>query len=157
MPLIEVKLYDRRINDEVVPKVIEKMTDAICDVIGDDIRDHTWVLVEGLSPKQWGIGRQADRRDAAGTDSRLGRGSLDRGARAEHGLVLEAPPDQLDRDRQPLEAASERHRERGRAREVERDRRPHRDARREGGAADPDLLGIVRRWTTGAVGQRRTS
>jgi 4-oxalocrotonate tautomerase len=56
MPLIEVKLYDRRINDEVVPKVIEKMTDAICDVIGDDIRDHTWVLVEGLSPKQWGIG-----------------------------------------------------------------------------------------------------
>ena len=56
MPLIEVKLYDRRINDEVVPKVIEKMTDAICDVIGDDIRDHTRVLVEGRSPKQWGIG-----------------------------------------------------------------------------------------------------
>jgi hypothetical protein len=29
MPLIEVKLYDRRINDDVVPQVIEKMTDAI--------------------------------------------------------------------------------------------------------------------------------
>jgi 4-oxalocrotonate tautomerase len=56
MPLIEVKLYDRRINDEVVPAVIAKMTDAICDVIGEDVRAHTWVLVEGLSPKQWGIG-----------------------------------------------------------------------------------------------------
>ena len=56
MPLIEVKLYDRRINDDVVPQVIEKMTDAICDVIGEEIREHTWVLVEGLSPKQWGIG-----------------------------------------------------------------------------------------------------
>lgn len=56
MPLIEVKLYDRRINDEVVPEVIAKMTDAICDVIGEDIREHVWVLVEALSPKQWGIG-----------------------------------------------------------------------------------------------------
>src|SRR5919204_4960876 len=56
MPLIEVKLYDRRINDDVVPQVIEKMTDAICEVIGEDIREHVWVLVEGLSPKQWGVG-----------------------------------------------------------------------------------------------------
>jgi 4-oxalocrotonate tautomerase len=56
MPLIEVKLYDRRINDEVVPEVIAKLTDAICEVIGEDIRSHTWVLVEGLSPKQWGVG-----------------------------------------------------------------------------------------------------
>jgi 4-oxalocrotonate tautomerase len=56
MPLIDVKLYDRRINDEVVPAAIEKLTDAICEVIGEEIRGHTWVLVEGLSPKQWGIG-----------------------------------------------------------------------------------------------------
>ncbi len=56
MPLIEVKLYDRRINDDVVPEVIAKMTDAICDVIGEDIRDHVWVLVKGLSAKQWGSG-----------------------------------------------------------------------------------------------------
>jgi 4-oxalocrotonate tautomerase len=56
MPLIEVKLYDRRITDEFVPQVIEKMTDAMCELIGEDVREHTWVLVEGLSPKQWGIG-----------------------------------------------------------------------------------------------------
>ena len=56
MPLIEVKLYDRRINDEFVPRVIEKMTDAMCELIGEEHRDETWVLVEGLSPKQWGVG-----------------------------------------------------------------------------------------------------
>src|SRR5437868_5822401 len=56
MPLIEVKLYDRRINDDVVPQVIEKMTDAICEVIGEEMREHTWVIVEGISPKQGGMG-----------------------------------------------------------------------------------------------------
>jgi 4-oxalocrotonate tautomerase len=59
MPLVEVKLYDRRINDDTVPQLIEKITDALCDVCGEDIREHTWVLVEGLSPKQWGIGGKA--------------------------------------------------------------------------------------------------
>jgi 4-oxalocrotonate tautomerase len=56
MPPVEVKLYDRRINDEVVPRVIEKVTDALSEAIGEDVRDRTWVLVEGLSPKQWEIG-----------------------------------------------------------------------------------------------------
>ena len=56
MPLVEVKLYDRRINDDVVPRVIEKLTDALSEAIGEDVREHTWVMVEGLSPKQWGIG-----------------------------------------------------------------------------------------------------
>jgi 4-oxalocrotonate tautomerase len=39
-----------------VLRLIAKLTDAICEVIGEDIRSHTWVLVEGLSPKQWGVG-----------------------------------------------------------------------------------------------------
>jgi len=66
MPLVEVKLYDRRINDDVVPQVIEKVTDALCEVIGEEIRDHTWVHVEGLSPKQWGIvGKPTDVTQAA--------------------------------------------------------------------------------------------
>ena len=39
MPLIEVKLYDRRINDEVVPKVIEKMNAEGNFKVLDDTRD----------------------------------------------------------------------------------------------------------------------
>ncbi len=56
MPLIEVKLFDYRVNEEVSAKLIEKLTDALCDVTHPDLRDHTWVIVEGHSPKNWGLG-----------------------------------------------------------------------------------------------------
>jgi 4-oxalocrotonate tautomerase len=54
MPLIQVTLYDSRINDETVPKLIEKLTDAVVECTSEAIRDDTWVLVNGLPPKQWG-------------------------------------------------------------------------------------------------------
>ncbi len=56
MPLIEVKLYDTRVNDETVPLLIEKLTDALCEVTSEGLRDHTWVIVEGVPPRQWGMG-----------------------------------------------------------------------------------------------------
>ncbi len=59
MPLIEVKVYDTRINDETVPKLIEKMTDAMVECTSEEIRSETWVIVEGVSKKQWGRGGKA--------------------------------------------------------------------------------------------------
>ncbi len=56
MPLVEVKLYDTRINDETVPKLIEKLTDAVVECTSEAIRNETWVLVEGLPKSQWGAG-----------------------------------------------------------------------------------------------------
>ena len=56
MPLIQVTVYDTRINDETVPKLIEKMTDAMVECTSEAIREHTWVIVEGLPAKQWGRG-----------------------------------------------------------------------------------------------------
>jgi 4-oxalocrotonate tautomerase len=56
MPLIEVKAFDRRIDDASAQRVIEKLTDALCEALGDEVRDATWVVVEGVSPKRWGIG-----------------------------------------------------------------------------------------------------
>ena len=60
MPLIEVKVYDTRINDETVPKLIEKLTDAMVECTSEDIREHTWVIVEGLPKKQWGRAGKPD-------------------------------------------------------------------------------------------------
>ena len=51
MPIVEVKLYDTRINDETVPKLIEKITDAVVECTSEGIRDVTHVVVEGL-PRQ---------------------------------------------------------------------------------------------------------
>ena len=54
MPLVEVKLYDARVTEETVPKIIEAMTDALAESSGAS-KDNIWVLVEGVSPKNWGV------------------------------------------------------------------------------------------------------
>ena len=55
MPLIEVKLYDTRVNDETVPKIIEKLTDALHEASGA-AKEHIHVIVQGVSPTHWGQG-----------------------------------------------------------------------------------------------------
>jgi 4-oxalocrotonate tautomerase family enzyme len=57
MPLVEVKLYDARVTEESVPRIIEAMTDALAESSGA-AREHIWVIVEGVSPKNWGIAGQ---------------------------------------------------------------------------------------------------
>lgn len=54
MPLIEVKLYDARVTDESVPKIVEALTDALAESSGA-AKDHIWVIVEGVQPKHWGV------------------------------------------------------------------------------------------------------
>ena len=54
MPMIEVKLYDHRVTDESVPKMIEALTDALHESSGA-AKEHIHVIVQGVSPKYWGI------------------------------------------------------------------------------------------------------
>jgi phenylpyruvate tautomerase PptA (4-oxalocrotonate tautomerase family) len=56
MPIIEVKAFERRINDESAATVVAALTDALCEALGEEVRDETWVIVEGVSPKRWGFG-----------------------------------------------------------------------------------------------------
>ena len=56
MPLIRVELFDYRVTEETSAALIEKLTDALCEVTQPGLRDHTWVIVEGHSPKNWGLG-----------------------------------------------------------------------------------------------------
>ena len=56
MPLIRVELFDYRMNDETSAALIEKLTDALCEATHPGLRDHTWVIVEGHNPKNWGLG-----------------------------------------------------------------------------------------------------
>ena len=57
MPLIEVKLYDTRVADQAqVERIIAKLTDALCEATEEGIREHTWVIVEGIPKNQWGRG-----------------------------------------------------------------------------------------------------
>ena len=57
MPLVTVKVFERRLDAQSESRIIKAMTDALLEALeAEELRDHTWVLVEGLSPKQWGIG-----------------------------------------------------------------------------------------------------
>jgi len=54
MPMIEVKLYDHRVTEESVPKIIEQLTDALHESSGAS-KEHIQVVVQGVSPKHWGV------------------------------------------------------------------------------------------------------
>jgi 4-oxalocrotonate tautomerase len=57
MPLIEVKAFDRRFEDpEKSEKLIAGLTDALCEVFGEDAREETWVILQGVMPSNWGFG-----------------------------------------------------------------------------------------------------
>jgi 4-oxalocrotonate tautomerase len=55
VPLIEVKLYEQRVNDESVPKIIDALTNALHESSGA-AKEHIWVIVDSVPPKHWGIG-----------------------------------------------------------------------------------------------------
>ena len=54
MPWIDVKLYDSRVTEESVPKIIEALTDALHESSGAS-KEHIQVVVQGVSPKHWGV------------------------------------------------------------------------------------------------------
>ena len=54
MPMIEVKLYDHRVTEDTVPKMIEKLTDALHESSGA-AKEHIQVVIQGVSPKHWGV------------------------------------------------------------------------------------------------------
>jgi phenylpyruvate tautomerase PptA (4-oxalocrotonate tautomerase family) len=47
MPVIEVKLYDRRVTEESVPKMIEALTNALHETSGAAV-EHINVIIQGF-------------------------------------------------------------------------------------------------------------
>jgi 4-oxalocrotonate tautomerase family enzyme len=52
--MIEVKLFEHRVTDESVPKMIEALTDALHETSGAS-KEHIQVVIQGVSPKNWGM------------------------------------------------------------------------------------------------------
>ena len=55
MPVIDVKLYDRRVTEESVPKMIEALTNALHETSGA-AKEHINVIIQGIPPSHWGKG-----------------------------------------------------------------------------------------------------
>jgi 4-oxalocrotonate tautomerase len=56
MPLINVKLIEGVFTSEQKEQVVERLTDAMVSVEGENMRGVTWVVVEEVHSGDWGIG-----------------------------------------------------------------------------------------------------
>jgi 4-oxalocrotonate tautomerase len=56
MPLIQVKVIENVFTDGQKREMIEKLTDTMVSIEGENMRPVTWVVVEEVRSGQWGIG-----------------------------------------------------------------------------------------------------
>ena len=59
MPLIEVKLIENVFSPEQKREMIERLTDTMVEIEGENMRSVTWVTVEEVASGDWGIGGNA--------------------------------------------------------------------------------------------------
>lgn len=63
MPLIQVKVVAGVFTISQKQEIIERLTDALVEVQGENLREHTWCIVEEVASGSWGIGGQVQTAD----------------------------------------------------------------------------------------------
>lgn len=58
MPLIQVKLIEGVFSPAQKQQMIQKLTDAMVSIEGENMRPVTWVNIEEVKSGEWGIGGQ---------------------------------------------------------------------------------------------------
>ncbi|MFL6229143.1 MAG: 4-oxalocrotonate tautomerase family protein [Pyrinomonadaceae bacterium] len=58
MPFINVKLIEGVFSAPQKREIVEKLTDAMVSIEGENMRQVTWVVVEEVKSGDWGIGGQ---------------------------------------------------------------------------------------------------
>ena len=74
MPLIQVKLIEGVFDEAQKRQIVERLTDAMVEIEGENMRPVTWVVVEEVKSGHWGIGgTAADHRRRQGAGRRRPR------------------------------------------------------------------------------------
>ena len=58
MPIVNVKVIEDVFTAEQKQQMIKKLTDAMVEIEGENMRGVTWVCVEEVKSGDWGIGGQ---------------------------------------------------------------------------------------------------
>jgi 4-oxalocrotonate tautomerase len=58
MPLIQVRLIEGVLTAPQKQEIVERLTDALVAIEGEEMRSVTWCLVEDVASGEWGIGGQ---------------------------------------------------------------------------------------------------
>ena len=56
MPFVNVKLIEGVFSDSQKKQIVEKLTDAMISVEGENMRQVTWVVIEEVKSGDWAIG-----------------------------------------------------------------------------------------------------
>jgi 4-oxalocrotonate tautomerase len=59
MPMVNVKVIEGVFTDEQKRDMIEKLTDAMVEIEGENMRGVTWVVIDEVKSGDWGLGGQA--------------------------------------------------------------------------------------------------
>jgi 4-oxalocrotonate tautomerase len=59
MPLVNVKLIEGVFDDAQKQEMIEKLTDTMVEIEGENMRGVTWVIVEEVKSGHWALGGKA--------------------------------------------------------------------------------------------------
>jgi len=63
VPLIQVKVVKGVFTTSQKHEIIERLTDALVEVEGENLRQHTWCVIEEIATDAWGIGGQVQTAD----------------------------------------------------------------------------------------------
>jgi 4-oxalocrotonate tautomerase len=64
MPLINVRLIEGVFDDDEKAQMVEKLTDTMVEIEGENMRGVTWVVIDEVKSGDWGLGGQALTTDA---------------------------------------------------------------------------------------------
>jgi 4-oxalocrotonate tautomerase len=56
MPLIEVHLIEKVFSPEQKRQIIQKLTDTMVSIEGENMRGVTWVKISEVKSGEWGVG-----------------------------------------------------------------------------------------------------
>jgi 4-oxalocrotonate tautomerase len=59
MPLINVKVIEDVFTTEQKNDIVQRLTDAMVSIEGENMRPVTWVVIEEVASGDWGIGGKA--------------------------------------------------------------------------------------------------
>jgi 4-oxalocrotonate tautomerase len=59
MPFINVKLIEGVFDSAQKREIVDRLTETMVDIEGENMRGVTWVVVEEVKSGDWGIGGQA--------------------------------------------------------------------------------------------------
>jgi 4-oxalocrotonate tautomerase len=59
MPFVNVKLIEGVFDAEQKREIVERLTDAMVGIEGENMRQVTWVVIEEVQSGDWGIGGKA--------------------------------------------------------------------------------------------------